>query len=575
MLLGVVGCLLGQQPTNYEITFDKGNVNWQWVGKFNYRYFWRGWQIYLRESFQSNLYRGLTTTKNWKDLNDFSFSLNRPVNHGLRWGLGITSRILSDQTTRLRFNKHTVFQQIQWQVTRGVTLTPRAGWSWEESFGFRDNGGYGGGELVVQGVTIGGYETSARWQGNYRSFPERKNRDVLLRTTFYRQFSPQASDSFSVVYSNALNRYYLTAAGALETVTLQEQGIRNVLNYSLTPYQQFQIISRVQRRHLSITNPFNQNERREVHILTRAYYHWQWKRGYWLFTFHTAQKVQDNTGVETDINSLQTGMGVENRWQFAKQWNLTSRFRYTKYEFNTPDTVVNHDDRDEQRFIWNVALIWQYSSYLTLSLSGYAYWFHQIYIHRTRSANNNWNRIYRIRALIQHRPVTGMDHIVKVEILANYTVYDFDEILPTFRSYVFRKLIIADSLNWEWKSPLGFQLYYRFEKEDNGTFFKQLFAQQVSQEVVRHFVSAVLAYRTPPGIHISIGANLYQRNEWRFQPARQQTRAFLSLSPLIQLRYERNGAIYVLLEYAPTRVTDFGVLTQQFSNARIILRYQF
>ncbi len=571
----VVNPLVAQQPANYEITFDKGNVNWQWLGKLWYMRHWQGWSIDFRESFQSNLYRGLTTTRNWKDLNDFSLKVSRPVGGALRWGVGVESRILSDQTTNLRFSKHSAFQQIAWQVTQGVTITPRIGWSWEESFGFADNGFYSGGELTIQQVELGGYQTTARWQGNYRAFPERKNRDLSLHTTFYRQFSPQASDSFSVNYSTAVNRYYLSAAGALESVTLQEQGIRNVLNYHLSSRQQFQVVTRVQRRHLSINNPFNQNERREVLVNTRAHYRFQWKGGYALATFHTAQKIQDNTGVETDINGLQTGMGIEGRFFVARNWQVFSSFRYTKYEFNTPDTLVNHDDRDEQRFIWDVSLKWQHSPYFTLTLSGYAYWFHQVYIHRSRSANNNWNRIYRLRALMQHWPAPEVRHTIKAEILANYTVYDFDEILPVFKSYIFRKFIVADSLTWQFQSATGLQVYYRLELEDNGTFFKQLFAQQVSQQVVLHFISVLVDYRTPLGVHLGVGGNIYRRDEWRFRPERRQTRAFLSVSPLVQLRYSRQGGMSLLFEYAPTRVTDFGVITQEFSNARVILRYLF
>ncbi len=573
--LVLISCIHAQQPALYSIHFDKGNVNWQWQGKLVYLKRWFNWQLAIQESFQSNLYRGLTQNQNWKDLNDFQVYLQRQFRGPLKWQGGIKSRVLSDQTTDLRFSQHTAYQKLIWQVRQGVELAPVIGWSWEESFGFGDNGLYSGLEFQIKDVDLGGYRTASRISGNYKAFPERKNRDYQIFTSFYRQFSPQASDSLMVRFSTGVNRYYLSAAGALESVSLQEQSISNLLNYAFSSHQKLQIRTRFQKRNLAIVNPFSENQRNEVVLNNRIVHQAQWKKVKFNTEIHTAQKIQDNTGIETDINGVETGFGFGIEYQLSSQLQAVGNFRYTKYEFNTPDTVVNHDDRDEQRFIMDATLRWRISPYLTAVLNGYAYLFHQVYIHRTRSANNNWNRIFRIQAYLIHTPSPKLNHKLKAEVLANYTIYDFDEILPVFKSYIFRKFIAEDSLRFEMGGGFNLQTFYRLELEDNGTFFKTLFAQQVSQKINVHFVNVIVEYRTFFNIRVAVGGNVYKRDEWRFRPEAQQTRAFVSFSLILQIRYSHPRRMQLFMEYAPTRVTDFGVLTQRFSNARIVVQYHF
>ena len=564
-----------QQPSVYQIYFDKGNVNWQWLGRLHYLRQWGKWRIQLRESFQSNLYRGVTVNQNWKDLNEFRFLSERTFGRSLRWGVGTTSRVLSDQTTALKFSQHTAFQQLTWTVREGIEVTPGVGWSWDESFGFRDNGPYAGLTLQLANVDLGGYQAQGRLLSNYRAFPERKNRDVSVYTSFFREFSKQASDSFTIRVGNSFNKYYLSAAGALEQVKIQEQGLRNVLRYAFSATNVLQVVTNLQRRNLFIENPFSQNQRKELILDTRARHRWVWRKLEVHSELHTAQKVQDNTGVETDITGLQTGMGVGINLRNVHRMDIAANLRYTKYEFNTPDTLVNHDDRDEQRFIFDGTVRWRMSPYFTATVNGYAYLFHQVYIHRTRSANNNWNRIFRLQAALEHRPTKNVSNVLKTEVLANYTVYDFDEILPTFKSYIFRKLIVADSLTWQFLPRVGVEGFVRLEWEDNGTFFKQLFAQQVSQQVHLSFVSLLVTYRTDWGPVLRLGGTVYRRNEWRFRPQREQTRNFVSLSPVVQVRYQTATRMAFTMEYAPTRVTDFGRVTQRFSNARLLLQYHF
>ncbi len=564
-----------QQTSLYQINFDKGNVNWQWLGRLTYTGQWHQWQVNFSESFQSNLYRGIQIAQNWKDLNEFRLVITRRLNRSLQWGVGTRSRVLSDQTTALNFSQHTAFQQLRWGIRRGIELTPSIGWSWDESFGFKDNGAYAGLELQFDQVELGGYQTTGRLLGNYRAFPERKNRDYAIFTSFFRKFSEQASDSFTVRWGNSFNKYYLSSAGELESVKLDEIALHNRLNYSVSEGNTVQMVTNIQRRNLLIENPFSRNQRDEFLVNTRVVHQLKFRKIEFRSQFNTAQKVQDNTGVETDITGLQTGLGVGATFRPSKSLEIWSNIRYTKYEFNTPDTVVNHDDRDEQRIIIDGSLRWRLSPYFTARLHGYAYLFHQVYIHRTRSANNNWNRIFRIQAVLEHRPTPTFSNLVKVEVLANYTVYDFDEILPTFKSYIFRKFIASDSVRWQFLPKIGLEGYLRVEIEDNGTFFKQIFAQQISQKVHLTFVNLFLTYRTNWGPVLRVGGNMYQRNEWRFRPLVKQTRNFISLSPMVQLRYQTPSRMTLTLEYAPTRVTDFGRLTQQFSNARVFLQYYF
>ena len=115
---------------------------------------------------------------------------------------------------------------------------------------------------------------------------------------------------------------------------------------------------------------------------------------------------------------------------FNNNDRLDLQFNFIKYQFDTPDMDHNHDDRDETRFVGLVRYLHHLNPLLSLEFAGYVNLFHKTYIFRQQSANNNWNRIYRIQASVNYN-YDNFRNTLRTEVLANYTAYDFDHLFET------------------------------------------------------------------------------------------------------------------------------------------------
>ena len=281
-----------------------------------------------------------------------------------------------------------------------------------------------------------------------------------------------------------------------------------------------------------------------------------------------------NSVLRTDIDGLQAAFNLFMNWFISPRDESRFSFSYTKYEYSSPDTSQTIDE-DDLRFIIDFMYRHYFSPYFALTFKTNLYLYHQIYIHQSRSANNNWNRIYQLGPSFRFSIPNILVHTNQIKILANYTVYDFEEILPEVRSYIFRKLVYSDSLNIFLTGNLKLNVTYQLEKEDNGTFFKDIFAEQVSRELTSHFIDLGLVYTRIRSIQVTTALNWYIRREWNVFPEKRQIRNYRSFSPRLILNYNMNRRLILTLDYAPRISRNFNYKREYFTTARINLNYLF
>ncbi|HSG27406.1 MAG TPA: hypothetical protein VLA34_02920 [Candidatus Krumholzibacterium sp.] len=70
---------------------------------------------------------------------------------------------------------------------------------------------------------------------------------------------------------------------------------------------------------------------------------------------------------------------------------------------------------------------------------------HLVYLSSRRSADNTWNRIFRLSPAVTYTPSASFTTANRFEVLANYTVYDFELEGSPVRSFSFRQFAFSDS----------------------------------------------------------------------------------------------------------------------------------
>lgn len=578
-------CLLSQNGT-YQLNLFKDNLSWIWLGRLNFNSKINSKITFaLEDQYASNLFLETVRGNKWRDENNLKGYMVYDFSRPLKTTTQFRSHIFSDENAFVKFSKNLLYQEIEYVPVSRVKVTPALGWASEDIYSFRDQGWYSQLNSNVDGYDIGGYSNTTRGFSSLYFYPNRKNQEHRYFTSFQKQFSTLAKDSLQVGYEFVDNSYPIPsiesqAVRNLEDVGINSRYLYNELNYKFSSLSYLTIETKLQTRDITQSNLNLHNHRKELNFANRLGWYYASQSFLSGFVFSTSQmttlasrRPTESEESRTDIDGLQSAF---NLFFHLKKSTDESRisFSYTKYEYSSPDTSQNIDE-DDLRFIIDFMYLHRFSPYFSIKLGVNAYLYHQIYIHRNRSANNNWNRIFSLSSSFTHTIPRILEHSFTMFILANYTVYDFEDILLEVRSYLFRKLVYSDSLRLRISSGLALHTLYQLEKEDNGTFYKDIFAQQVSGELISHYIDVALVYTRIKGIQIITALNWFFRKEWGMMPQRRVIRDFRAISPRFAVKYNISRNLYLYLSFSPRSYQDLNTRRKYFTMGKVDLKYYF
>jgi hypothetical protein len=594
--------LLLPSGPHFRLGLNKDNISWIWNGDlvFTTRA-WNRSQLGFSNRFSSVLLRETAFQNNWQDENRFRLLWSIPLATKLETGTILQSTIFSDDNTKLQFNKNLLAQELSIKVHPLVKIEPAAGWAIEESYGIQDNGPYAKIGLKINNLDMGGYLNSTDYKSILLGFPDRNNQEHSVFTSWKKQFSASAFDSLRIGYQYFENRFYIrldpnrideTASLSdrslppdvgIEQVIIKDQFVNNQLLYILSRNSNISILTELRNRDVDQSNLMFNNRREELFFGNQFNYQITTGNFSAVTGMLFSQNVRNNLDVITDIDALEAGFIQRLRLRPSIKDLSWLHFSYSKFEYNTP-SELNIDDRDELRFIINGGYRHEFTNQFSAAIKGFAHLYHQIFINSGRSQSNNWNRIYQLSTNFEHRITRWLELRQQLRILANYTVFDFDEILPQTRSFVFRRLAYTDSLFLKLDENLTLRGIYQYETEDNGTFFKENFSQQVTREQRAHFLYTALQLRNFAGFKITTGISFYWRDEWALRPLRTtdktitertKVREFRSVWPRLSITYTASPRLILLATYAPNRSTNFGTEEQFFTTGKLNIQYFF
>jgi len=562
------------QSANYFRTqVLRDQFRWFWVGelKFSSR-FLRQSDFHFRDVYTSDLLSASDEENKWKDDNNLAMDWFHPISTKLFTRTILTSQIFSDENTQTEFHKNIIAQEFSFQFHPKVKFKPALGWTIEEVFGTQDQGWYSQVDLALNKLDIGGYINTTDFNSVIKGFPGRKNQAHSIYTGWQKEFSNVANDSLWLGYQFSEKRYYLIGGINQEQVIINDRFINNLLNYRTTSNSRFSLLTSFKNRDIDQSNPDFNNRRKEILFSNQFDYRVLKEPLSAFFGMMFSQIINDNPGIQTDIDALQSALTGRVVFRPTSKDIFHGRITYSKFEYDTPDEN-NVDDRDEQRYIMDGSYQHIFSPFFSLRVTGKLYLYHQIFINALRSGNNNWNRIYQLALNSSHKIGESFQHRNQLKILANYTVFDFDEILPQTRSFIFRRLAYTDTLTFRLTKEMFFNTVFQWESEDNGTFFKQKFAQQINNRLSAYFVNFSLYHTNIHGFELYTGIHFFWRDEWNYVREERKIREFRDISPRITLIYSGNSRLTLFATYAPHQTTNFGTDRLFFTTARLNIQY--
>lgn len=151
-----------------------------------------------------------------------------------------------------------------------------------------------------------------------------------------------------------------------------------------------------------------------------------------------------NQEFQRDNRASRVRLYAKGAWRVSDADTLSAEYTWWLLQYDTPSSA-NNDDRDELSAIATVRYARHVSERLSVGISVGAQYLHTVYLKALRSGFNNQNNVIRMSPFV--RIVTnGFSMHPQLEVLANYTVYDFESGTAQARSYSYRQLSYRDSV---------------------------------------------------------------------------------------------------------------------------------
>lgn len=174
--------------------------------------------------------------------------------------------------------------------------------------------------------------------------------------------------------------------------------------------------------------------------------------------------------------------------------------------YDTP-SALNYDDRDELSVLASVSYARRFTPTLSFALTLSGQDVHVVFLRAQRSAQNNVFRVLRLSPTIYiNGAVVTMQP--QCEVLANYTVYDFDESAGATQSYSLRQLSYRDSMRIQLTPALHIEAQLLLRYSERSSFSWTDFAE-VPQVSNAQYLGKMLIFSTDVGWSIGAGARAY------------------------------------------------------------------
>lgn len=567
------------------VRFHQELNSYVWQFGIAQQFHWRQkWQFTVQELFKTSMLRLGANQDKWKDEQNLTGVVRFRLLPALQLYSQASSLTFFDKQSGLNNNVRGYSAGIGMQFTpnRHINLKGGAGPRWEMRLSQRDYGYYYAFDAAAEDVELAGYHNRANMTLAMDDYRRRINHDAQLSYSVAKSFIHGTGDSLRFFFDNRRRDNYTSESGDIESLREGNKGFENVLKYSLNSWVKLSLRNSLALRNVelySFSNGLTQRHRKRNDEISDHNLIFDLQQHHWYARFNLSYLMQVQ---KYDITQGDSHLPFSQRTAFITPDNESDRlflgseaaatisrkdsvFWYgsiSRFQYNTPDTN-NFDDRDELRI--NSKLIWAHSFRPSLrgELQASVNLYHMVYIFGERSADNNWNRIIRLRPVLHFSPGHNFRWFQSFEVLANYVDYDFEVNNLKTKSFVFRKFSYDDSLRVVLSRRTVIRIDYRLQLEENGQLYWEKWKEQLLTTRNSHWLQARFDFLLSPVFRWSPGYSFYIRDEWRYETdasgamRKKKYQSFASHGPMVGVFYTPSRRIRIVLDAICRKVLPF------------------
>jgi hypothetical protein len=535
---------------NYtQVLFNRLLSTYRWQGLFFYGASAGDFRYDVRQLFRSSLVR--TTVNLITDEETFTAGLRYLPGSAVEPRLALHTFILSDRRGLgvSDVAVHSLHGGVALRPARAVTIAPHIGFRVDRQIGITDRGVSTLLEIAADSLLYEGYHSVVNGMWQYDRLDPRTLETRNLQVSTVKIFPGNSSNAFNARYFKGRRDFYTPADAAVSNEFLVDRNIETrtengfVLQDSLlyrvgpglalslnagvfsrgiersTRYRSYAnrekpiLDSRVDELsingELSASYSFNRSvetrfrvllqERNETHVALKD-------DGYLPGAVDSLRRVEER---KNNV-SKRTSLTFETTFRISSSDTVSVAGSGTLLRYDTP-SEFNTDDRDDLWYVFNLSTRHRINRYLHLRLRADVSLTHLVYISSKRSADNTWNRIFRLSPVLEYSPSDAFSTTNRFEVLANYTVYDFEIPGSPVRSFSFRQFALSDSsvLKLSRRTSLGWKSHVRIYERGN------LRWEDFTERPVNSFEDFMhwgeIRYRATPLLIFSLGIRYFSQ----------------------------------------------------------------
>lgn len=541
------------------LVFTQGIDSYRWGYLLDYRRsFSENLVISVRENFNSSL---LVSREKWKNDQKLIVDVDRKLSPLLTWGSSLSGGLLRDQHSGEENNirEYTILSGLsfqRWGPFKGKSLV---GYGWDERYHRKDRGVtyQSGAGLIPLSLWGYGFEGSF-WTEGHR-LGQRQDEDRVLTLRVGREFTPGTQIQVDLRGHRKRDDYYISDLPIIESRVENLKHLKGLVTYRIRQRGRLNVFSEVTMKDIEATTPDKARGKEDFKIHNGLVLDQAFSKGRVSWGLDYLVQNQFFEGVpENDFEAKKWVMKARAGYRISGSDSAAFQLLTSKYQYDSPDTVTENNDRDELRYFVNLTVKHRFSPYLVLIVGGGVDLFHRVYVFKEMSANNNWNRVFRFSPQVFYNPSPRFSVINRFGVLANYTTYDF-ELTSDVQSYLFRQFSWEDSTTFLFTKKWGLGLIYLLELEDTGKLLWEEWVQELGVKRRSQSLKLALKFQGERGLGLSSGLDFYLREEWF--PATdsgrgQKFQEIRGLGPTIGLKYVYGELIRVELAGVHRKVHD-------------------
>lgn len=247
--------------------------------------------------------------------------------------------------------------------------------------------------------------------------------------------------------------------------------------------------------------------------------------------------------------SARVTLATRNKINIFDRDTLSVDASISKLRYDTPSldnftnpTNIIRDDRDELLYIIRLQYLKVFNTRFQGLIFLESFNNHLVYIFKERSSNNNWNRVLRLTTASKYDSKNFSSNNY-FEVLANYTIYDFEDVFQTTQSFAFRQFGFQDSTKIYLSHKYFIALNYTLKLSEQGIFYWRNFSSIPGRFLEEQSGELKVGYSLSQISYLLIGARYTSLSEFNFRGKEKQVVFQIkSIGPILEgyLFYRKN-----------------------------------